>query len=59
MWVVFNGFLEGLSDCVEVNDYLRVVFGVFGNMFVYNGEGEGLLVVDLVGYIIFDIIIEF
>ncbi len=60
MWVVFNGLLEGSSDRVEVNDHSRAVFGVFGNMSVYNGgEGEGgPLAVDSAGYITLDITTE-
>ncbi|BAD84616.1 hypothetical protein TK0427 [Thermococcus kodakarensis KOD1] len=58
VWVVFNGLLEGSSDRVEVNDHSRAVFGVFGNMSVYNGEGEGPLAVDSAGYITLDITTE-
>ncbi|WP_157065443.1 hypothetical protein [Thermococcus celericrescens] len=58
VWFTFVGTLDGLGETVKANGHMKSIFGVFSNFSVYNGNGDGPLFVDSLGYVVLDFIVE-
>jgi len=58
IWVTFTGKLNVPLKQVNENGHGRSVFGVFGNISVYNGDGNGPLMPDVEGFFVLDLVVQ-
>ena len=58
VWFTFAGNLMGTGTTVREGEHARSIFGVFSNFSVYNGDGDGPLMLDSEGFLVLDSIVE-